>query len=73
MPQKQSQVGQHKRHKAGHNSSRAEIRNQSAYGKLILKQMFKISYYMNSESMFKKLDIKDNLLQLLIVTYIKRI
>ncbi|XP_060575563.1 uncharacterized protein LOC132733015 [Ruditapes philippinarum] len=31
MPQKQSQVGQHKRRKAGHISSKVEIRNQSAY------------------------------------------
>jgi hypothetical protein len=39
MPQKHGQVGQRKRRATGHKSSRAEIRNQSAYGKLILNKL----------------------------------
>ncbi|XP_060581436.1 uncharacterized protein LOC132738031 [Ruditapes philippinarum] len=35
MPQRQSQVGQRKRRTVGHNSSRAEIRNQAAYGTIV--------------------------------------
>ncbi|XP_060600149.1 uncharacterized protein LOC132753674 [Ruditapes philippinarum] len=35
MPQRHGQAGQRKRRLVGHNSSRAEIRNQSAYGKSI--------------------------------------
>jgi hypothetical protein len=36
MPQKHDQAAQRKRRTTGHNNSRAEIRNQSAYGKSIL-------------------------------------
>jgi hypothetical protein len=35
MSQKHGHAGQRKRRTEGHNSSRAEIRNQSAYGKSI--------------------------------------